>query len=164
MCLYNMQKKRIELHNESLGKMLGIYTNHCMKIIESAVLRPKKKKITFDDQDLNLMGKYFHDVQIDKSQKTLNQVIIEVLNHNYRRNQASSTEADCLHRYNIVKTNKNVVIEARQFNLDNCEYSVIFFTEINAIQNFENAKQKRRFDQQYTTCLNNDLLGPIQKI
>ena len=47
--------------------MLGIYTNHCMKIIESAALRPKKKKITFDDPDLNLMGKDFHEVQIDKT-------------------------------------------------------------------------------------------------
>lgn len=47
--------------------MLGIYTNHCMKIIESAALRPKKKNITFDDPDLNLMGKDFHEVQIDKT-------------------------------------------------------------------------------------------------
>ena len=111
MCLYNMQTRKIELHNQSLGKMLGIYTNHCMKIIESAVLRPKKKKISFDDPDLNEMGKNFHEIQIDKSPKKLNQVITEVLNHLYIKTQRSLTDNDCLHRYNILKTNKNVVIE-----------------------------------------------------
>ena len=73
MCLYNMQSKKIELHNQSLGKMLGVYTNQCMNFIEKAILRPKKKKISFDDPEyLNKMGKDFHEVQIDKTPKTLN--------------------------------------------------------------------------------------------
>tara|TARA_B110000285_G_scaffold195412_1_gene225678 strand:+ start:259 stop:363 length:105 start_codon:yes stop_codon:yes gene_type:complete len=34
-----------------------------MNIIEKAILRPKKKKITFDDPEyLNKMGKDFHEV------------------------------------------------------------------------------------------------------
>ena len=63
MCLYNMKTKKIELHNDALGKILGIYTDQYMGMIETALLRPKKKKIIFDDpESLVNMRKDFLEV------------------------------------------------------------------------------------------------------
>ena len=76
---------------------------------------------------------------IDKSPKTLRDVITDVLNCLYIDQQNNFVQ-DYLNRYNIVKTNKNIVITARNIQFNSVDYSIIIFDQIDKIQKFEYQK------------------------
>lgn len=60
----------------------------------------------------------------------LRHVIVEILNSIFLNN-----EQGIIHRYNVMKTNKNIVISAK--NITEAHYSIIVFKDIDAIQKFE---------------------------
>lgn len=76
---------------------------------------------------------------IDKSPKTLRDVITDVLNCLYIDQQNNFVQ-DYLNRYNIVETNKNIVITARNIQFNSVDYSIIIFDQIDKIQKFEYQK------------------------
>ena len=105
ICLYDMEARKITHHNGTLGEMLGVVTEKNHQMIESALLKKKKHNLK-ESNDKRLM--------------TVQKAISDVLNrmHSEATSVLGSTEKD-LFRYQVEKTNKNIVISAQHIIEDN---------------------------------------------
>jgi mannose/fructose/N-acetylgalactosamine-specific phosphotransferase system component IIB len=129
MCLFNVESKQMEFHNEALSQLLGMKDK-----LYNAVLKPKKRKIQMATKE-SLLKVYkeseLHQqaIIIDKNPQTLLQVILEVV-RNCQINAMNNNEQDYLFRYNVTNTRKNIVISAKNITLNFNEYSILTFYEI----------------------------------
>jgi hypothetical protein len=92
--------------NEALGELLGVNTEN-VPMIETAVLRPKKRN---------------YSEQIDKNPRSVQKVIVEILNKIHK----DGTSDKVLFRYNVVKTNLNIIITANHIIDEGHENYTIF--------------------------------------
>jgi hypothetical protein len=129
-----MKTKTIEMHNDAMGELMGIKTEANMKMFEIAMLKPKKKKNKQSGKLENSDESYAFN---DKEPRQLKQVITEVLNSLFF-NQKNDEE---IHRYTVIKTDKNIVISAKNIMEGLFDFSIIVFKDIDRVQKFEHQKQ-----------------------
>ena len=135
-----MTTNRIENHNKKLNEILGLSNEADELTIECQNLKCKKRALKQEAKDdLHVMKKQFkkHEVYDKNKIQTLKSIIIDLLEEKHDEYQSQ----DELYRFNIIKTNVNVIIQLETLSIGHTTFCIVAVIDINKIQQFELNKQ-----------------------